>query len=251
MQLGERVHLVGSGVLGLSLTDAFDCNVYLLDGGAEVALVDAGAGYRPELLVAAIAAAGVEPERIDRILLTHKHADHAGGAAGLVRLSAAEVVATETTAAAVADGEAFNRGLERARRVGSYPADYAFQPIVPDRIVRGGDTVRVGALAVEVIDTPGHCAGHCSFVLRDGDRSTTVFTGDALLPFGQVVLQAIPDCSLADTLSSIEAIGALDADALLAGHGPPVLREGRRHAEFALARIRSGRIPDQLAVPAR
>lgn len=250
MQLSERVHLIASGLLGLSLTDPFDCNVYLVDGGTEFALIDSGAGYRAESLVAAIVAAGFDPARIDRLLLTHKHADHAGGAAEIVRRCGAEVIATRETAAAVGDGAAFNRGLERARRTGAYPADYVFDPVVPDRVVRGGETVQIGSLNLDVIDTPGHCAGHCSFAFRDSD-CTTVLTGDALLPFGQVVLQAVPDCTLGDTAASIEAIGALDADVLLSGHGAPVLREGRRHVDFALERIRSGRIPDQLAVPAR
>lgn len=44
MRLAERVHLVASGQLGVGLTDDHDCHVYLLDGGAEYALVDAGGG---------------------------------------------------------------------------------------------------------------------------------------------------------------------------------------------------------------
>ena len=58
MRLTERVHLVGSGRTGFNISDPYDCHVYLVDGGSELA-------------------------RIGTILLTHAHADHAGWAAGL------------------------------------------------------------------------------------------------------------------------------------------------------------------------
>ena len=80
MQLTTDIHLVGSGMLGLSLTDEYDCNVYLLDGGTECALVDIGAGHRLQPLLDEIDRDGPDPGRIARILLTHKHADHSGGA---------------------------------------------------------------------------------------------------------------------------------------------------------------------------
>ena len=45
MKIDERVFLVGSGKFGHQLSDALDCNVYLLDGGhGEYALIDAGGG---------------------------------------------------------------------------------------------------------------------------------------------------------------------------------------------------------------
>lgn len=250
MELTERLHLVGSGLLGLSLTDAYDCNVYLVDGGDELALVDAGAGYRVERLLQTIVDAGYELSRIRKLLLTHKHADHSGGAGAIVREIGAEVIATAVTATAISDADAFNRGLERARRSGSYPADYVFDAVTVDRMVAGGDTVDVGDVHLRVVDTPGHCAGHCSFV-GDVDDSVALFSGDAVLPFGQVVLQPIPDCSLTDSLSSVAALAALDADLLLAGHLAPVLRDARRHIGFAADRIARGALPEQLAIPGR
>ena len=44
MQLANRIHLVGSGSFGFDLSDPYDCHVYLVDGGSELALVDVGAG---------------------------------------------------------------------------------------------------------------------------------------------------------------------------------------------------------------
>ncbi|MFO1541441.1 MAG: hypothetical protein ACKOTZ_13530 [Chloroflexota bacterium] len=52
MQLTERIHLVGSGVWGFGLTDRADCHVYLVDGGTEAALIDAGAGVDTPAILA-------------------------------------------------------------------------------------------------------------------------------------------------------------------------------------------------------
>ena len=69
--------------MGFGLTDDYDCHVYLLDGGDEHALVDAGGGRDPDAIVRLIAADGLDPRRVRTCFLTHAHADHAAGAAGL------------------------------------------------------------------------------------------------------------------------------------------------------------------------
>jgi glyoxylase-like metal-dependent hydrolase (beta-lactamase superfamily II) len=83
VRLAERVHLVASGQLGVGLTDDNDCRVYLLDGGAEYALIDAGGGRDTEGLLGQAAGDGLDPARIRTLLLTHAHADLAAGAAAL------------------------------------------------------------------------------------------------------------------------------------------------------------------------
>jgi hydroxyacylglutathione hydrolase len=65
MRLTPEVHLVGSGDSGFGLTDPFDCHVYLLDGGSEAALVDAGIGTGvDEILANARAAARLRPKSV-------------------------------------------------------------------------------------------------------------------------------------------------------------------------------------------
>ena len=83
--LPTAIHLVGSGAFGLDLTDAYDCHVYLLDGGPELALIDVGAGMGAEQIVANIGAPGSIRPGSASILLTHAHGDHAGGAARMRR----------------------------------------------------------------------------------------------------------------------------------------------------------------------
>lgn len=81
MRLAERIHLVGSGSFGFDLTDPYDCHVYLLDGGTELALIDVGAGMGAEAIVENVRRDGLDQGRIRHLVLTHGHGDHAGGAA--------------------------------------------------------------------------------------------------------------------------------------------------------------------------
>ncbi len=86
MRLRPDLYLVGGGHAGFDLSAPLDCHVYLLDGGDDLVLVDAGIGGSvgdTDLLLANIAADGYDPSRISRLLPTHYHADHAGGAAEL------------------------------------------------------------------------------------------------------------------------------------------------------------------------
>ncbi|NLV17144.1 MAG: N-acyl homoserine lactonase family protein [Syntrophomonadaceae bacterium] len=50
--------------------------VFLIEGGAERILVDAGVGG-PEALIRALAAKGLKPKDIDTVIITHLHFDHA------------------------------------------------------------------------------------------------------------------------------------------------------------------------------
>ena len=93
MRLTPRVHLVGSGATGADLSNSYDCHVYLVDGGGPLALIDAGVGLEPELILANVRAAGFDPAAIETIALTHAHADHGGGAGPLHELTGAEVLA--------------------------------------------------------------------------------------------------------------------------------------------------------------
>ena len=79
MKIADRIYLVGSGDLGLSMTDAFDCHVYLVDGGSEAALIDAGGGRDIAAILKIVEDDGIPLDRIRSLLLTHGHADHAAG----------------------------------------------------------------------------------------------------------------------------------------------------------------------------
>lgn len=248
MQLTPVVHLAGSGALGLGLTDPYDCNAYLVDCGDTCALIDTGAGYQIDALVTEIHRSGFSPGQVAALLLTHEHADHSGGAATLQELTGAPVFATPLTAQRVMSADEINGSLDDARRSGSFPKNYEFRAVPVDNLITPGEPITIGTRAFSAIPTPGHCAGHCSFVLN-ADGLAHLFSGDALLPGGQIVLQAIADCSVAESVASIHSLEPLHTDLLLAGHLAPVLSRGHHHVALALERIRSGHLPHQLRLP--
>jgi len=81
VRLTERIHLVGSGEPDLATSDPIDSQVYLVDTGDGLLCIDAGAGRSVERIQAEVRAGGLVPDEIRWVLLTHGHADHAGGAA--------------------------------------------------------------------------------------------------------------------------------------------------------------------------
>src|SRR5580765_4300335 len=83
MHVADRIHLVGSGSYGFSLSDPYDCHIYLIDGGSELALIDVGAGMGAAEVIKNVRLDGFDPARIRHIFCTHAHGDHAGGAARL------------------------------------------------------------------------------------------------------------------------------------------------------------------------
>jgi len=233
------VHLVASGRLGFSLTDAYDCHAYLVDAGDVAVLVDAGAGRAPELVLDRIAATGVDPGRIACILLTHGHADHAGGAGALAHELDAEVWAPAGWADALEHGDEEAVGLVGARASGIYPPDYRLQPCPIDRRLDAG-RIEVGSLRVQAVATPGHCRDHLSFVAElDGRR--VAFGGDLVFSGGRVVLLPPPAGDAVALGRSLDALAELAPDVLLAGHGEMVL-------ENAVADLTSAR--DALAAGA-
>lgn len=166
-------------------------NTYVLaePGSSDAVVVDPGPDD-PAHLDAVLASLDSEGQRAAAVLLTHGHADHAAGAASFAARAGCGV-----------------RAVDPAHRIG------------PDGLA-GGQTIRVGGLVVEVMDTPGHTADSASLVLRD---EPALLTGDTLLGRGTTVV-AHPDGRLGDYLTSLEMIENLASRMpqmrLLPGHGP-------------------------------
>lgn len=246
MRIRSGLFLVLSGAAGFDLSHACDCNVYLLDTGDGLALFDAGSGLDTEATIAAIAAEGIDPARVRWLLLTHAHADHAGGAAGLRERLGLEVIASAATAAMLRAGDARAISLEQALDAGVFPPDYVFRACPVDREMWPGNTLMLGQTRVEVIAAAGHSHDHvCLRVLHEG--RAMLLSGDALFTGGRVVLQDTYDCSVAETCATIRRLERIGFDSLLPGHGAFSLARGHRHVDAALERILRLLPPEQFS----
>ena len=138
MKITDEVYAVGGGRNGLGISDGHDCNVYLIDGGGELALIDAGCGCNVEPILDNIRALDFDPLRVGRLLLTHAHADHCGGAAEIHESLSLEVAVSAKEAEALEQGDEAAVSLDRARAEGIYPADFRLKPCpVAQRLSHG------------------------------------------------------------------------------------------------------------------
>lgn len=209
-----------------TLGDFINSFAFVEDDGS-VTLVDCGIHRAPPRIVAGLAALGKHPRDVQRIILTHAHADHAGGAAEIVRQSAAGGVLAHADDAGFLTSGQGSPGSESSpmyrvlRRLGAF----TFEPVDVVGELADEDTLDVaGGLVVH--HTPGHTAGHVSLLHPD---TGVMITGDALFNFtGRISWPFASACmSLPLTKQTAHVLGELDYTLAAFTHGPE-LREGAR-----------------------
>lgn len=158
-----------------------DVNCFALRDGADIVLVDAGTGtsWGPKYGHArsALREAGIAPEQVGRIVLTHIHGDHALGLldGDAAYFPNAEVFVPERDFAFFTDPAA-RQAIPEARRSGFDIAEQ-LQRIYGPRIRRIGDGPVLAG--IEARSLPGHTPGHTGYLLR-GDNESLLIWGDAL-----------------------------------------------------------------------
>jgi glyoxylase-like metal-dependent hydrolase (beta-lactamase superfamily II) len=245
MQLTDRIYLVGSGAQGFGLTHPSDCHAYLVDGGTEAALIDAGAGVDAAPLLTRLTDSGVAADRVRQLFITHAHADHAGGAAAMRDALGVSVACSPEVAGILRAGDEERASVDVGKAQGGYAPEYVYRATEVDAELADGQRIRVGDLEIEAVATPGHSTGHLVFLVRGAGR-TDLFTGDTLLFGGRIILQDTWDCDLGAHLRTIRRLGELDFDGLFPGHRTISVSDGQRHVRAALEALDRGGIPPTL-----
>ena len=248
MRLTEHVYLVAGGPFGgFGLTSAPDCHVYLIDGGSEKVLIDSGLGIHEgvEQLADNIAGHGFDPSEIDVIAMTHYHADHAGGAARLQGELGARLAIHHEAVGPLEAADEEATGLSAAREAGVFPEDATLRPCSVELRLEEGDEIPVGEGSLKFVPTPGHSMGHGSFLLT-GLGDPALFSGDALFWAGRILLQAVPDCDLQDSIASVRRLASAQFQGFFPGHGALTVKGGRIHAEMAKGEIEALGVPKSI-----
>jgi glyoxylase-like metal-dependent hydrolase (beta-lactamase superfamily II) len=241
MRINDRISLVGSGDIGgLSLSHPLDCNIYLINGSNELALVDAGTGLSLDEVVANISIDGYDPDRLRFLLLTHGHYDHSGGSKALRDRFSLTVVGSPLTRQWLESADAVGIGLQPAQSAGLYPAEVSITACPVEQTVWDGDILQVGDLSIQVVETPGHAGGHLSYHLLD---EQALFSGDCIFAGGKIILQNLPDCSLSEYTASLRKLATIPVEMLLPSHGLFAVRRGHRHIARANQQLDNLQVP--------
>lgn len=119
-------------------------------------LIDAGTEKGAEIIAENIRSLGFRLGDVKFLLHSHEHIDHVGGMARLQQLTGAQVVASPEAAAVFETGTA-GLGDPQAGMHPPFPA----APV--GRVIKDGETVRLGNLVLTAIATPGHTPGALSW----------------------------------------------------------------------------------------
>ena len=199
-EITRGIYIVG----GPEITDSRDGCVYALDLG-ELILIDSGAGWSVDQIVRNIQKVGLDPNGLGRILLTHCHIDHIGGAPELRRRFGAKVYIHQLDAPPLESGDPTLTAATWYKT--SFPPSQ-----VDVRLQYPKETLQIGHERITCVHTPGHTPGSVSVYLdRDGKRILFAqdLHGPLLEEFGS---------SLDDWDRSTQALLALEADILCEGH---------------------------------
>ncbi len=150
-----NVYMVGTcGIVSLLITS--DKGHILIDSATEKAAPSIAENIRK---------LGFNPEDVRYLLSSHEHIDHVGGLAALKRITGAQMIARAEIKASMESGVPGKTDPQ----LGSLPS---FPGIKVDQVIVDGEVVKLGALNLTAIASPGHSPGGTSWTWRSCEGAT-------------------------------------------------------------------------------
>jgi glyoxylase-like metal-dependent hydrolase (beta-lactamase superfamily II) len=193
-----------------------NCSLLVCQATNRAAVIDPG-GDVP-LILRAIEQTGA---KVEKIFLTHGHADHAGGAAEL----------REALGAPIEGPQIGDKFLLDSLEASSSRFGFASRDVTPDRWLEEGDKVTFGDAELDVLHCPGHTPGSVVFV---NAPMQFCLVGDVLFE-GSVGRTDLPGGDHATLMRSIDTkLMTLDDNmTFISGHGPiSTIGAERKHNPF-------------------
>lgn len=199
-EIVKDIFIVG----GPDITDGRDGCVYLVNLG-ELILIDTGAGWSVKKIINHVQSLGLNCKNLNKILLTHCHIDHIGGAPELKKRFGASIYIHPLDAPPLENGDqALTAATWYQTTFPPTPVDVKFNS--PEEILM------INEQKLVCLHTPGHTPGSiCIYLDRDGKRVLFAqdLHGPLLEEFGS---------NLGDWDRSTKKLLDLNADILCEGH---------------------------------
>jgi len=181
-----------------------NCSLIWCENTNKAALIDPGGDV--EMLLAEVDGLGLV---LEKILLTHGHLDHVGGAKQIATKLGVPIIGPH-------QADAFwLQELPKQSEMFGFAHTDAFEP---DQWLQQGDSVEVGEVMLSVLYCPGHTPGHVVFY---NDSEAVAFVGDVLFQ-GSIGRTDFPQGDYDQLISSIKQnlLPLGDAVMFVPGHGP-------------------------------
>ena len=213
---------LGKGTLFIQRIEIRETNCYLLRGDGGTVLLDPGPPGGAPAVIAGAAEAGIGPEDVRLILVTHGHLDHYGAATKVKAWCGAPVAANHGEPA-----------FSRDRRNALPPAQTTrgsvvrwfylllsplarFEPLEADLLLDDGADLSAYGVGAHVLLVPGHSPGSLALLTTQGDA----FVGDLFVNY-TVPSQPMYLWDREAWQRSCERIRILRPRMVYVGHGEP------------------------------
>jgi len=198
----------------------YDSNIIVLLGERSVVL-DCGTGKMNDLNVERVEAV-LDGREVDRIVLTHGHFDHAGGAAAMSRHFDAPVYIHREGVEMLASSDPQATG---AWLFGAIPDPVDARPL------EEGEVIDVGPCSFDVLHTPGH-SRHSIALWHEPSR--TLVPGDTVYADGGIGRWDLKGGDYGQLVASLQRLADLEAVSMYPGHGPSVATGAADHIRMGL-----------------
>lgn len=181
------------------------CIVYAIEYKKGFVLIDCGNGFTGREILKNVK--DISSKKITHVFLTHCHYDHSLNSLFFKEYNSKIVCHLNC-------GDSF---IKKTYRVW-YEFPHLVKPFKPDITFKNDKKISIGEIEILCLYTPGHTSGCASYFLMLNNKKF-LFTGDLIMPNGEIGWAGSEDFNENKLIKSLEKIEKIDFDFVLPGHG--------------------------------